>query len=109
VAAVATVEQFSQRLRNERKTLLANDGIDRLEQQRRAMSMRTWVDDDGMWNLRGRFDPLTGVKLAGRLDAAVETLFAEQTPDYCPSDPVEKQAFLRAHAFARLVDGGGVR
>lgn len=109
VATVATVEQFSRRLRNERKTLLADAGIDLLEQQRRAVSMRTWVDDDGMWNLRGRFDPLTGVTLAGRLDAAVETLFAEQTPDFCPSDPVEKQAFLRAHAFARLVDGGGVR
>jgi hypothetical protein len=108
VAAVATVEQFSRRLRNERKTLLTNDGIDRLKQQRRAVSMRTWVDDDGMWNLRGRFDPLTGVKLAGRLDAAVETLCAEQTPDFCPSDPVERQAFLRAHAFARLVDGGSV-
>lgn len=109
VAAVASVEQFSRRLRNERKTLLANGGMDRLEQQRRAVSMRTWVDDDGMWNLRGRFDPLTGVKLAGCLDAAIETLFADRAPDFCPSDPIEKQAFLRAHAFARLVDGGGVR
>jgi hypothetical protein len=41
VAAVASVEQFSRRLRNERKTPLANGGIDRLEQQRRAVSMRT--------------------------------------------------------------------
>ncbi len=108
VASHASVEQFQRRLGLERKRLLANDGIDRLEQQRRNTSLRTWVDDDGMWNVRGRFDPVTGVKLAAALDRAVETLFAEQVPQHCPSDPVLKQAFLRAHAFARLIEGGGI-
>jgi hypothetical protein len=106
VAVTGTVEQFSKRLRLERKTLLANDGMDRLEQQRRMTSMRTWVDDDGMWNVRGRFDPLNGVRLAARLDKTIETLFAEAVPEFCPSDPVDKQGFLRAHAFLRLCDGG---
>jgi hypothetical protein len=58
-----------------------------------------------MWNVRGRFDPVTSLTLAARLDAAVEALFAEATPDTCPSDPVEKQKHLRALAFARLVEG----
>jgi hypothetical protein len=108
VASHATVEQFQRRLGIERKRLLADDGVDRLEQQRRDASLRTWVDDDGMWNVRGRFDPISGVKLAAALDTAVETLFAKQVPQFCPSDPIAKQAFLRAHAFARLVDGGAV-
>jgi hypothetical protein len=108
MAAATTVEQFSRRLRNERKTLLSNDGMDRLEQQRQMTSLRSWVDDDGMWNVRGRFDPLSGVQLAERLDETIETVFAEAVPEYCPTEPIEKLAFLRAHAFARLVEGRGV-
>jgi hypothetical protein len=80
--------------------------MDRLEQQRRATRLSTWVDPEGMWNLRGRFDPLTGVKLAARLDATVDTLFADTTPDTAPADPIEKQHHLRALALAHLVDGG---
>ena len=109
VAATATPDQFGARLRNERRRLLADDGMDRLEQQRRQTAMRTWIDDDGMWNVKGRFDPVRGLTLASALDCAIDTLFAERVPECCPTDPVEKQAFLRAHAFARLVEGTGVR
>jgi hypothetical protein len=108
IAAHSTIEQFQRRLGLERKRLLANDGIDRLEQQRRNTSMRTWVDDDGMWNVRGRFDPVTGIRLASALDTAVETLFAEKIPEFCPPDARAKQDFLRAHAFARLISASGV-
>lgn len=78
-----------------------------LERQRRATSLRSWIDGEGMWNLRGRFDPVTGAQLDRRLTAAVETLFAEATPSTCPSDPIEKQHHLRALALSRLVDGSG--
>jgi hypothetical protein len=105
VAAHATVEEFRRRLEAEAARLRRDDGMDRLERQRRATSLRTWVDQDGMWNLRGRFDPVTGVKVAAKIDATVETLFAEATPDTCPSDPIEKHHHLRALALARLVDG----
>ena len=105
VAATATPDQFGKRLRNERRRLLADGGMGRLEQQQRQASMRTWTDDDGMWNVKGRFDPVHGVKLSAALDVAIETLFAERVPDCCPTDPIERQAFLRAHAFARLIEG----
>lgn len=108
VAASATVDQFTRRLRNERKQLLAAEGVARLEQQQRDTSLRTWVDDEGMWNVRGRFDPISGIKLAAALDSAIESLFAESVPQHCPTDPMLKQSFLRAHAFARLIDGTGV-
>ncbi len=84
VAAAGTIEEFAR--------------------QRRATRLSTWVDPDGMWNLRGRFDPLTGVKLAARLDSAVDTLFADTTPDTAPTDPIEKQHHLRALALAHLLD-----
>jgi hypothetical protein len=104
VAATATVEQFSRRVRREAKQIAAHDGVDRLARQIRDTSLSSWVDDDGMWNLRGRFDPVTGLKLAAHLDHTVETLFAEATPESCPTNPVEKQKHLKALALARLIN-----
>ena len=111
VAARSTVEQFGKRVRSEVTRLRRDDGEARLERQRRATAMSTWADDEGMWNVRGRFDPVSAVPLAAALDQAVETFFAESAPETCPSDPIEKQKHLRALAFARLVmgDGGGGR
>jgi hypothetical protein len=62
-----------------------------------------------MWRLDGRFDPETGLVLHHRLAATVDTLFAEATPGECPTDPQERQGFLRAHALVALTDGNGPR
>lgn len=105
VAAVASIDEWRRRLAMEVKNIQRDDGIDRLERQRRATSVRSWLDGDGMWCVSGRFDPVTGVKLAARLDAAVNALFAEQTPSTCPTDPVEKQRHLTALALAAMIEG----
>ena len=105
VAAAATVEQFSRRVATEVKRLQADDGLDRLQRQRRNTRLSTWVDSDGMWNLRGRFDPVTGVRLDAKLQATLDAVFAETVPDGCPDHPIEKQRFLAAHALAALIDG----
>ena len=107
VAAHATIEEFGRGVRAEVNRIIADDGVSRLERQRRATTLSTWVDQEGMWNLRGKFDPVTGLRLAGRLDNAIETLFAEATPSTCPSDPIEKQRHLRALALDRLLSGEG--
>jgi hypothetical protein len=105
VAAAGTVDQFSKRLELEIRRLQSESGDDRLTRQRKNVRVSTWTDVDGMWNLRGRFDPVTGIGLSSKLDNAIQTLFAEQTPEHCPADPIEKQKFLAAHALVRLVDG----
>jgi hypothetical protein len=56
-----------------------------------------------MWNLSARFDPVTGVKIAARIDAMVHAMFAETVPDECPDDPIEKQRYLAARALAQLL------
>jgi hypothetical protein len=104
-ATAATVEQFRRRLGIEAKNIRRNDGMDRLERQRRDTQLRTWVDGEGMVCLSGRFDPVTGRMLTARLDHTVHALFAESTPDSCPSDPIRKQHHLQALALARLIDG----
>ena len=101
----STIEQFRTTLAHEVKAIQRDDGMERLERQRRMTSLSTWTDDDGMWNLRAKFDPLTGVKLSNGIDRTLKALFAEARPDSCPEDPVEKQKHLRALALARLIDG----
>ena len=108
VAAVASVEAWRRRLGVEVKDIQRDDGMDRLERQRRAVRLRSWTDAEGMWCVSGRFDPVTGVRLSARLDAAVNALFAEQTPATCPSDPVDKQQHLAGLALVSLLDGNGV-
>ena len=103
VAEVTSVEQFTKRIRLEVKRLQTDDGEDRLARQRRNVRLRSWTDDDGMFCINGRFDPVTGVKLHARLDHAVQALFAKATPEGCPDDPIEKQRFLLAHALVHLV------
>lgn len=105
-AATTSVAEFARRVRSAVNEVRSDDGMAKLERQRRATSMSTWTDDEGMWNVRGRFDPVTALSVSAALDRAVETLFAEAVPDSCPSDPIEKQKHLRALAFARLAAGG---
>jgi hypothetical protein len=105
VAAVATIEDWRRRLTREIKNIQRDDGTDRLQRQRQATRLRTWTDGEGMWCISGRFDPVTGVRLAARLDHAVEALFAATTPATCPSDPVEKQHHLQALALAEMMNG----
>ncbi len=107
MASAATVEEFRRRLSLVVRSIQADDDMARLERQRRATRLRTWTDAEGMWRFDGRFDPVLGVSLAAKLDAAVEALFAEAVPETCPSDPVEKQAHLRALAWARLASADG--
>lgn len=107
VAAAGTVDQFSKRIKFEVQKLQTASADDRLARQRRNARLSTWVDDEGMWNMRGRFDPVTGLRLATGVDNAVQALFGEHTPEGCPTDPVEKQKFLAAHAVVRLLEDGG--
>src|SRR5262245_23335092 len=105
-AASTTIEDFTRTLRRRLARLQAGDGTDQLERQRRASRLRTWVDrHDGMWCLTGRFDPETGLRIHGRLQAMVATLFAHTVPDGCPTDPGEKQDHLRALALIELTEG----
>lgn len=101
----STIGQFRRTLAHAVRAIQRDDGMARLARQQRATTMSTWVDDDGMWSLRAKFDPLTGLKLGKAIDRMLATVFAEAVPEHCPTDPVTKQQFLRALALARLIEG----
>ena len=93
--------------------LRADDGQALFERQRRAVRLHSWVGrEDGMYVWKLAVDPLTGLRLNARLNAATESMFhGGLVPPGAPQDGIERQAFLRAHALVGLLDGyaGGGR
>lgn len=101
-------DEFARHVSRQVKDVCADDGVSRLERQRRNTRLRTWIDrDTGMCSLKGEFDPETGVKLQARLNSAVESLFHQRTPTTAPDDPLAKQQHLAALALTALIQGKG--
>ncbi|MFK7917884.1 MAG: HNH endonuclease signature motif containing protein [Ilumatobacter sp.] len=104
-ASTRSIAEFDAYVKRQAKQHDTSDADDRLERQRRATRLRTWTDDDGMWNLKGCFDPDLGKDLARRLGAATRSKFAEDTPDTAPTNPIERTQHLEALALADIILG----
>jgi hypothetical protein len=110
IAKNSTSDEFGRTLRAEERRFATDDGMSRLERQRAAIRLHSRTDiNSGMTIFSLTVDPVTGVMLHNKIAATVEELFHDETPDGCPSDPAEKQAFLRGHAILKLIEGGGIR
>ena len=71
MAANCTPEELAKKLRRRVRELSSDDGIARFERQRRASTIRSWIDPaTGMCRLAGEFDPESGARLMAR-DRAV--------------------------------------
>ncbi|MDO8391455.1 MAG: DUF222 domain-containing protein [Actinomycetota bacterium] len=87
------------------RRLRQDDAVARLARQKQACRASWWLDQEGMWNLRGRFDPETGARLQGRLRGATEQLAQGPLPEGAPDDPGDRRLWLQSHALAQLIDG----
>ncbi len=110
IAAHSTPDEFARALRAEERRLATDDGMTRLNQQRRAVRLQRRVDvQSGMHIFTLTVDPVTGLILHNKISSATQDLFHDKTPDNCPTDPIEKQSFLRAHAMLGIIEGKGIR
>lgn len=82
-----------------------DDARSELDRQRRNTRLRWWNDDDGMWCVFGRFDPVNGALLEGRLRRQIERMFHSSAPETTPADPRERSQHLAALAFVQLAEG----
>ena len=111
IAEHATPDEFARTVGDDVRRLQRDDDADsRLERQRREIRLNTWLDRaTGMGRWSGVWDPETMVRLENRLDAQVQAMFHDRPPDGCPTDLLEKQAYLRALALLALLNGDGAR
>ncbi len=107
-ASGSTPEEFAASLHSAAERIAADGGMSRFERQRRATRLRTWTDRaTGMWRLSGSFDPESGARMHGRIEAVMAAMFASKTPSTTPTEPGEKQDHLRALSLLALTSGVG--
>ena len=111
IAEHTAPDEFARSVRDEARRLESDgDGLERLERQRRAIRCNSWTDKaTGMGRWSVTLDPATWLGLENRLDAQIEAMFHDTHPEGCPTDLLEKQSFLRAHALLALLNGDGAR
>jgi HNH endonuclease len=105
-----SAEEFARLIRAEQQRMDDDEGEGRLARQQRAVRFNHRVDPaTGMIEFWGKVDPLRGMKFLNQLKERVARLFADKTPGDCPSDPIEKNAYLQALALLDLCEGHGQR
>jgi hypothetical protein len=106
IAEHATPDEFERVVRKAVEAANLVDGEERLARQKRAARVRSWLNrETGMWHIAGQFDPETGLALHGRIERMMATMFADKTPEGCPTDPEAKNDWLRAQAFIAIMNG----
>lgn len=82
-------------------TVRSDDGLSTFERQRQNTYLRTWIDGEGMTNLRGRFDPVSGAAITSVLEQRVDQLFHSGDGDVPVSvaPGIEPNDHRRAHAL----------
>jgi phosphohistidine phosphatase SixA len=105
LASELTPDEFRRQVTKLVHQVQADDCVAKLQRQKRAVRLRTWVDkQSGMTRLSGEFDPEAGARLINQLNDRLDSLFRGKTPDDCPADPLARQDFLRAHALLDLIN-----
>ena len=104
-AAHATERQYRETIERIIGRARDDDGLDRLDRQRRSTRLRWWTGSDGMWNIAGTFDPIRGLELEGRLRNNIDTMFHTGIPDDAPADPTERHDYLAALALLAIING----
>ena len=108
-ASVRSPERFSAFIGEQVRRVDRSDGEDRLAAQRRQVGLSWRPCSDGMHEWRLLLDPVSALKFDRQIASQVEALFRDSVPHGCPTNPLQRQAFLRAHGLLSLLDGGGGR
>ena len=90
---------FAHTVRKHRQERSGDDGLSRLERQRKER--KAWVKtdrEDGMTVLYGRFDPVTGALIKDALSTRTNQLWRDEHPDHRPTTGQRM-----ADAFAELL------
>ncbi len=108
-----TPEQYSsfiaERVRLVQRAVASDDGTDHLVAQQAMVGLSWRLASEGMHEWRLLLDPVAALAFDQLIAAQVEAMFHHRVPEGCPTNPLQRQAYLRAHALLALVTGGGAR
>lgn len=104
IARCSTPDSFARAVQQAALRAEHETGVDTTQRQRNRTWLRHWVDNDsGMVRLHGEFDPESGLRLVGRLQRTVQTLFNAGEGSLASGHSSDKPAHLNALALVALV------
>ena len=104
IARCCTPDSFARAVQQAALRAEHETGVDTTQRQRNRTWLRHWVDNDsGMVRLHGEFDPESGLRLVGRLQRTVQTLFNAGEGRTASGHSSDKPAHLNALALVALV------
>ena len=69
------VGDFAALVRDTARAVVSDGGLATFERQRRSTYLKTWLDSEGMTQVRGSFDPVSGAAICGVISREVERMF----------------------------------
>lgn len=110
-----SIGEFSALVRTTAQHVSNDNGLTRFEQQKRSTFLKIWDDSDGMTQIRGAFDPVSGAVLRGAVERQLESMFhagdsspVDLAPWVEPNDHRRAKALV-AVATQRATDGAAAR
>lgn len=106
-AARTSKREFERLVKGLVESITPDDSSDRLARQKKATRLSFRPGVDGMWLLRGEFDPENAALLHAKLSAERERIVHGPVPDTAPVDPIARQDHFYALALLNVVEGRG--
>jgi len=104
-ATAMSVGEFDALVKRTAKSVRTDDGMATLERQQRETYLKTWTEHDGMVQVRGQFDPVTGAAFASLVEQQKERMFHSGDRDVPVNvaPGIEPNDHRRAHALLALL------
>jgi len=75
-----SIGEFSALVRTTVHDVTTDDDLSRFERQCRSTHLKIWDDADGMTQIRGSFDPVSGAAIRGAIERQLESMFHAGDP-----------------------------
>ena len=105
-ATTMSIGDFNTLVKDTAKAVQSDGGLALFEQQQRQTYIKTWTDHEGMLQVRGQFDPVSGAAFTSLVEQQKERMFhsgdREVPVNVAPG--IEPNDHRRAHALLALIN-----
>ncbi|NCZ70571.1 MAG: HNH endonuclease, partial [Actinobacteria bacterium] len=105
-ATTMSIGDFNTLVKDTAKAVQSDGGLALFEQQQRQTYIKTWTDHEGMLQVRGQFDPISGAAFTSLVEQQKERMFhsgdREVPVNVAPG--IEPNDHRRAHALLALIN-----
>ena len=105
-ATTMSIGDFNTLVKDTAKAVQSDGGLALFEQQQRQTYIKTWTDHEGMLQVRGQFDPVSGAAFTSLVEQQKERMFHSGDRDVPVNvaPGIEPNDHRRAHSLLALIN-----